>query len=466
MPGITKVTDDFLSALRRVVGEGRFYTGEHIKSDLAHDEKTLYGTAMPDAAVEVSSTEETAAVLKLCNENRVPVTVRGAGTGLCGGSVAADGGVMLCMGHMNRIVELDEDNMTITVQPAVTLKEIMEAAAEKGLCYPPDPGEKTASIGGNVCTNAGGPLAAHYGTTRDYVLGLTAVLPTGEAIKLGGSVIKNNDGLDLLQLIVGSEGTLAVVTEITLKLIPKKKYDISFILPYEVVEEAMSAAISIKKSGLDPVRIELMTKEMVEFSAAFTGEHVFPEDAGADLLVTFESNNEDYLDMLMEQFAEVAEETGPADILVVDTPTLRKSVWAAHAAFQTAVESGVKRFDESDAAVPMTRVAEYIEFVKSAADEQKLNIQLYVHAMDGGMHIFVFNDELSAEEFLCRSGDFMEASYKKCIELCGAVSGEHGIGSGKKAYLESVLGKDVMELMRRVKAAFDPNGILNPGKVM
>ncbi len=305
-----------------------------------------------------------------------------------------------------------------------------------------------------------------FGATRDYVLAATAVLPTGEIIKLGAPVVKSSNGLNLLQLVIGSEGTLAVVTELTLKLIPAKKYDISFLMPYESVAEAMSAAIVLKKASLDPVGLELVAREFIEFSASFTGEHTLPEDGEATLIVTFEANTEDALDMLMEQFAELAEETGPLDILVVDTPTLKRSIWAAHAALNTSIESGVKRFDESDVVLPMTKVAEYIEAVSELASAMGLTMQVYGHAGDGSLHIFVYNDELEAESFASKSAAFMTDSYAKCTELGGVVSGEHGIGHGKKAYLEAALGEDVMGLMRRVKAAFDPKEILNPGKVV
>ncbi len=452
--------------IEAIVDEGRFYIRESMKPDFSHDEKAMYGTAAPEAAVEVASAEEIAAIMRLCNDAGVPITVRGAGTGLCGGSVAMSGGLVLSMAKMNKIIALDEDNLTITVEPGVTLQEVMDAAAEKGLCYPPDPGEKTASIGGNLNTNAGGPRAMRFGATRDYVLAATAVLPTGEIIKLGAPVVKSSNGLNLLQLVIGSEGTLAVVTELTLKLIPAKKYDISFLMPYESVAEAMSAAIVLKKASLDPVGLELVAREFIEFSASFTGEHTLPEDGEATLIVTFEANTEDALDMLMEQFAELAEETGPLDILVVDTPTLKRSIWAAHAALNTSIESGVKRFDESDVVLPMTKVAEYIEAVSELASAMGLTMQVYGHAGDGSLHIFVYNDELEAESFASKSAAFMTDSYAKCTELGGVVSGEHGIGHGKKAYLEAALGEDVMGLMRRVKAAFDPKEILNPGKVV
>ncbi|MBO5556429.1 MAG: FAD-binding oxidoreductase [Oscillospiraceae bacterium] len=461
-----KITSAIEAQLKAIVGEGSYISAAEMKPDYTHDEKAMYGTGTPDAAVEVTSAEQIAQILKICNENQIPVTVRGAGTGLCGGSVAVEGGLLLVTAKMNQILALDEDNMTITVQPGVTLQEIMDTAAAHGLYYPPDPGEKTASIGGNVNTNAGGPAAAKYGTTRDYVLALTAVLPNGEIVKLGAPVLKSSNSLNLMQLIIGSEGNLAVVTEITLKLIPKKKYNISFICPYETVEGAMNAAKVFKKAGLDAANMELLTTDLINLAAEFTGEAVFPTDGDAAILVTYESDSEDALDMLMEQFAEISEETEPIDILVVDNPTMKASVWAAHAAFQTVMEASIKRFDESDVVLPMGNVADYIAAVRELAEELGLTVQVYGHAADGSLHIFVYGKDLSDEAFAAAAAAFMEKSYAKVTELQGVISGEHGIGYGKKAYLAAALGEAQVELMRAVKKAFDPNGILNPGKLV
>ena len=458
---------EVLEALNASSPQIQFHTGDEIKPDYAHDEKPLYGTRMPDAVVEPESAGEVSAILKACNDAGIAVTVRGAGTGLVGGAVAIEGGLLLSTTRMNKILTYDENAMTVTVQPGVLLSDLVADAAAHGFMYGPDPGEKTATIGGNAATNASGPHAFKYGTTRENVLNLTVVLADGEIVKLGSDALKDNSGYSLMHLMLGSEGTLGVITELTLKLYPTPAVTTSFILPYMDMESCIAAAAAIRRANLDPCMLEFMDSDIVEFSTKFTGNPVFPTEVGGEkpealLLAEFTANSDDEMDMFMEAFAEIAEETECLDILVVDSPTLKKDVQAALDAFHTAVEADAKICDESNCAVPPAKLAEYMNFVREAAGVLSLTIHMFGHAADGNVHVYVYNNDMCADELKVKLEAFMIENYAKVAELGGSVSAEHGIGFGKKKYLPEVNAR----LMRGVKAAFDPKGILNPGKIV
>ena len=452
------------------VAPGRVFTGSDINVDYSHDEMPIYGKSMPEAVVEALTTEEIAAVMKLCNENRIPVTPRGAGTGLVGGAVPIQGGVLLVTTRMNKILSYDEDNFTVTVQPGVLLQTLAEDAATRGLLYPPDPGEKLATLGGNVSTNAGGMRAVKYGCTRDYVKAMTVVLPTGEIIKLGSSVSKTSSGYSLLNLMIGSEGTLGIITELTLKLIPAPKETVSLIIPYPDMESCISTVPAFFREHLQPQALEFMGKDIVISSEAYVGKQVFPRqiegvDAEAYLLVTFDGNDADELDAMIERASEVVLEAGAIDVLVADTPALKRDAWAARSSFLEAIMADTKLLDECDVVVPVTQIANFLVYVDSLEQEVGLKIRSFGHAGDGNLHIYCCSNDLAEDEFKARAEKFMEAVYIKATELGGQVSGEHGIGSGKVAFLAESMGDVNMRLMEEIKKVFDPNLILNPGKV-
>ncbi len=358
------ISNEMIAELEALLGGNKVLKGDAIGADFAHDELPGGKFCVPALVCEAASTEDVAAVLTVCNREAVPVTVRGAGTGLVGGSVPVCGGVVLSLAKMNAILELDSEKKTARVQPGVLLETLKAEAAAKGLYYPPDPGEKTATIGGNAATNAGGPSAVKYGVTRDYVRGATVVLPTGEVLQLGGATGKDNSGYRLLPLVLGSEGTLGVITELTLRLVEKPKTDVSLILPFLDGESCVNAALRILQEGMEPVALEYMDTDLVEFAGKATGNPVFPvemdgERVGASLLLTLEGKDDDELDSKMEAVAELAEELECLDILVVDTPTLKRDVWGAHDAFHTAVEGAAKSADELNMAVP---AAEMLHF--------------------------------------------------------------------------------------------------------
>ena len=469
MPAYKKLTEPVLERLRRVLGEALVF-GEAVKEDFSHDEMPIYGKFAPEAVCFPSSTGEVAEVMRICCEECVPVTVRGAGTGLVGGCVPLCGGLVLSTERMNSILAYDMNNLTVTIQPGVLLRDLAADALAHGLMYPPDPGEKTSTVGGNVSTNAGGMRAVEYGVTRDYVLAMTVVLPSGEVLKLGKAVCKTSSGYSLLHLMIGSEGTLGVITELTLKLIPKPIMDVSLLLPFEEISAAIASVPAIKLANLEPQSIEFMERDIVESSAEFTGNPVFPtrvngRDVGAYILVTLVGGSEAELTAKMDRLAEVAERAGAFDVLVVWTDNLKKDVWAARSAFLTAIEADSKLLDEMDVVVPVDRIAEFLAFARAEAEKNGLRLRAFGHAGDGNLHIYCCSNELEEAEFKRRCKLAMDSCYKKCDEFQGQVSGEHAIGHAKKDYLRLSAGETAYGLMAAIKQVFDPKGILNPGKV-
>lgn len=470
MPEYNNLTPELIQELAAVVGEENCHFGEAISEDYSHDEMPIYGTQMPEVVCFPSNTEEVSAIMKICNENIIPVTVRGAGTGLVGGSTPLEGGLVLCTMHMNQILSYDMNNLTVRIQPGVRLCDLAADALTHGLMYPPDPGEKTGSVGGNVSTNAGGMRAVKYGTTRDYVLAMTTVLPNGEILDLGRSVTKSSSGYSLLHLMIGSEGTLGVITELTMKLIPNPQEDISFILPFEDIEKAISAVPKIKLAGLDPQSIEFMERDIVDSSAEYTGNKVIPtvvngKEAGAYILVTLDGNDEDEIFQRAETLAEIGDELGAYDTLMLRDAADKAAVWAARSAFLTVIEAETDLLDEMDVVVPVDRIAEFLSFVHDVGVKNDVRIRSFGHAGDGNLHIYCCGNDIEQEEFLVKSRMVMKEAYAKCADLGGQVSGEHGIGHAKKHYLRASVGDTAHNMMAGIKQVFDPNFILNPGKV-
>ena len=470
MVNYNKLTPALAEELGGLLGEKRFQYGDAVKEAYSHDEMPIYGRFMPEAVCLVESTEEVSAIMKLCHENRIPVTVRGAGTGLVGGCVPIHGGIVLSTERMNKILSYDMNNLVVHTQPGVLLCDLAADALAHGLMYPPDPGEKTATVGGNVSTNAGGMRAVKYGVTGDYVLAMTVVLPSGEVMKLGKTVCKTSSGYSLLHLMIGSEGTLGIITELTLKLIPKPVMDVSLILPFQDIATAIASVPAIKLANLDPQSIEFMERDIVDSSAAYTGNAVFPtavngKSVGAYILVTLVGDSEAELTLKMDRLGQVAEQTGAYDVLVVWTDGLKKEVWAARSAFLTVIEAETRLLDEMDVVVPVDRIAEFLVYSHDVAEEYGVRLRSFGHAGDGNLHIYCCANDMDEAEFKGRVKAIMDKCYAKCTEFEGQVSGEHSIGHAKKAYLRESVGETAYGLMGAIKRAFDPDGILNPGKV-
>jgi glycolate oxidase len=447
-----------------ILDENRVFTGEDINEDFSHDE--MGGISkMPEVLVEVLTTEEVSKIMKYAYENMIPVVARGSGTGLVGASVPIHGGIMINMSKMNKILELDEENLTLTLEPGVLLMEISKYVEEFDLFYPPDPGEKSATIAGNINTNAGGMRAVKYGVTRDYIRGLEIVLPNGEILNVGGKVVKNSSGYSIKDLICGSEGTLGIVTKAILKLIPLPKKAISLLIPFPNLEMAIGTVPKIVKSKSAPTAIEFMQREVILAAEEFLGKKFPDNSSDAYLLLTFDGNNVEDIEKAYESAANICLEEGALDVFITDTDERKEAVWSARGAFLEAVKATTTDMDECDVVVPRNKVAEFINYTNELQKEFDVRIRSFGHAGDGNLHVYVLKDALSDVAWEKKLAEVFEAMYKRSRELNGLVSGEHGIGFAKKSYMLEQFGPEYVGLMKNIKLAFDPKNILNPGKV-
>ncbi|MBU5590995.1 FAD-binding protein [Clostridium sp. MSJ-4] len=447
-----------------IIDKDRIFIGENINEDYSHDELGNV-KELPDIVIQPLNTYEISKIMKYANENFIPVTPRGSGTGLVGAAVPIKGGILLDLSKMNKILELDEENLTLTVEPGVLLMEITKYVEERELFYPPDPGEKTATIGGNINTNAGGMRAVKYGVTRDYVRGLEVVLANGEVLQLGGKVVKNSSGYSLKDMIIGSEGTLAIITKATLKLLPLPKKAISLLVPFEELEDAIDTVPFIIKSKSIPTAIEFMQKQAILDSEEFLGKK-FPDNSSeAYLLLTFDGNSKEEVEKAYEKVAEICLKYGALDVYISDTEERQESIWTARGSFLEAIKASTTEMDEVDVVVPRNKVAEFVKFTHTMEKKHDIRIKSFGHAGDGNLHIYILKDNLEEDQWNSKLHKVMEDMYSKAKELKGQVSGEHGIGYAKKGYLKQSLSNDAMALMEGIKKVFDTNNILNPGKV-
>ena len=433
--------------------------GDEISEDFSHDE--LGGVEeYPEVLINARSTEQVSKIMKYAYENNIPVTPRGQGTGLVGASVAIHGGIMINLSKMDKILELDEENLTLTVEPGVLLMTISQYVEERDLFYPPDPGEKSATIAGNINTNAGGMRAVKYGVTRDYVRGLEVVLPNGEVINVGGKVVKNSSGYSIKDLIVGSEGTLGIVTKATLKLLPLPKKAISLLIPFPDLEMAINTVPKIIKSKSIPTAIEFMERDVILAAEDFLGKKFPDNTSDAYLLLTFEDIEKEY-----ENVANLCLENGAYDVFISDTQERNESIWSARGAFLEAIKASTTEMDECDVVVPRDKVAEFIKYTHDLQNELNVRIKSFGHAGDGNLHVYVLKDDMNEEQWNLKLKETFDHMYGKARVLRGQVSGEHGIGYAKKGYLHESQSEIYMNIIKNIKSAFDPKNLLNPGKI-
>ena len=459
-----KITKTDLEYLEQIVGKEFVFAGDEVNPDYTHDE--IYGMEdFPGCIVFPTSAEEISAIMKYASSNKLPVTVRGSGTGLCGGCVPIYGGILLVTTRMNRVLEIDEDNLTATVEPGVILLSFQEELERFGLFYAPDPGEKSATIGGNVMTNAGGMRAVKYGVTRDHVLGLEAVLATGEIISVGGKIHKNSSGYSLLDLFIGSEGTLGVVTKITVKLLPLPKKTATLLVPFPSLKAAISTVSLILKSRVLPNALEFMEREIIEAAETYLGKPFPDKSAPAYLLVRFDGNTKEELEQDCDHVADICLAAGAIDAYIASDKEQQQLLWDARGAFLEALKA-MSELDEVDIVVPKTEIASLVSYTKDLQQEYGVRILSFGHAGDGNVHIYILKDDFEEEKWQALLPKVMQKLYQKGEELQGQVSGEHGIGYLKKPYLKESLGDTLIDLQQRIKEAFDPHLILNPGKVV
>ena len=465
MKGYAKVGAEDLAYFEEVM-PGRVLSGAEEMSDYEHDEMTIYGLYRPEAVLLAQSAEEISAVMRHCNARRIAVTARGAGTGLCGGCVATAGGIVLSTERMKRVLEVDGKNMTATVEPGVLLMEFPKALEGTGLFYPPDPGEKTATMGGNAMTNAGGMRAVRYGVTRDYVLGMEVVLASGEILTLGGKNVKTSSGYSLLDLMVGSEGTLGILTKLTVKLIPEPGANVSVLIPFADLESCIGAVPAVLGCGCEPTAVEFMEREVIACAEEYLGKQFPDGSADAYLLVRLDGESREGLKAGMERLTDLALRIGAKDVLLADTEERKESIWNARGAFLEAIKNSTSEMDECDVVVPRERIPAFVRRSVAVGWEAGVRVCSFGHAGDGNLHIYVCRDDMESQAWEAAVRQVMDGLYEAARSLGGEVSGEHGIGHAKRRFLRESLGETQLALMRGIKNVFDPNAILNPGKVI
>ncbi len=460
-----KVNDGILERLRAIVGAENVITEPGSLEKYSRDETPLVSGHNPEAVVKPGRPEELSRILVLCNDCLIPVTFRGQGTGLSCGAVPLLGGIVISFERMNRIIQIDEENLMAVLEAGVVLLDFRQEVERRGLFYPADPGERTSSIGGNVATNAGGMNGVKYGKTRDYVLGLEIVLPSGAVIQLGGKTVKRSMGYDLMQLIIGSEGTLAAVTKVIVKLIRLPKIFMTLYVPFPDLHNAVSSVCEVLRSRITPTAMEFVERDAILLAEEHLQKTMPHHDAAAYLIMRIEGDKEDELYEEAEAISDICTKNGAADVLVADTPESQSSIWDIRSHFYEAVVKA-RVAELVDAAVPPARIAEFMQAVKEISRTHGMRIIGYGHAGDGNIHLHPLKDGLSQERWEELLPRVMKEIYRKAVAFGGTVSGEHGIGSAKKPYMSIALDAEQLRLMHEIKAIFDPCNILNPGKLL
>ena len=462
----TKNNTALIKELQKICGEANVFFDEESLNHYGHDEteKLLYP---PDVVVKPLSAKEISEILKYCNQHLIPVTPRGAGTGLSGGAIPQNGGVVISTEKLNKILEIDERNLQVTTEPGVITEVLQNAVKEKGLFYPPDPASRgSCFIGGNIAEGSGGPKAVKYGVVKDYVLNLEMVLPTGEIIWTGANVLKNSTGYNLTQLIVGSEGTLGIVTKIVLRLIPLPKYDLLMLAPFASLEKASEAVSAIFRAGFTPSALELVEINALKIVSAMVDSYAVPvsDDIAAHLIVETDGNDMNVLMNDMEAIAELLNQYEAGEIFFADDAQQKDELWKLRRRVAEATKLAGYTIEE-DTVVPRAELPALIKGVKALGIEYDFSAVCYGHAGDGNLHIRIKKEGTPNSYGNAEMNKILRELFKLVKNLGGTISGEHGVGLIQKDFMDIVMPATNLYLMQAIKRAFDPNNILNPGKI-
>jgi glycolate oxidase len=462
---ISILNDRHASFFTKLLGE-RYIVNEEIRISYGSDE-TEDLNFPPSAVLKPNSVEEISSIMKFCFEEQIPVTPAGARTGLSGGALPTHGGILLSMEKFNRILEIDENNHQVITEPGVITQVLQDAVKEKGLFYPPDPASKgSCFIGGNISENSGGPKAVKYGVTKDYVLNLEVVLPNGEVIWTGANVLKNATGYNLTQLIVGSEGTLAIVTKIVLKLIPHPTNDMLMLVPFFDAQKACEAVAAIFKAGYTPSGLEFMERDALIYTKEFIGESSINigDNHAAHLIIEVDGFDPEQLMKDCEGILNVLENFETDEILFADSEAQKNALWSLRRKAGEAVKSQ-SIYKEEDTVVPRYALPELLGHIKRIGKKYGFQSVCYGHAGDGNLHVNILKGDLSDEQWENELPIAIRELFTEVIKLGGTISGEHGIGLVQKPFMDIAFPEVTLNLMREIKRVFDPKNILNPGKI-
>jgi glycolate oxidase len=460
-----KVKAAIVDELHDIVGPQNVLVDAEALEAYTHDE--VVGLhANPEVVVRATSAEQVSVIFKLAQRERIPVTPRGAGYGLSGGAVPVYGGIVLSLEKMKRILEIDKDNLMVTVEPGVITGDLHRAVEAEGLFYPPDPASlDSCTIGGNIAEGAGGPRAVKYGVTQHYVCGLEAVLPSGEIVRLGGKRVKDVTGYNLIQLLIGSEGTLAVVTKIILRLLPLPRYQVDLLVPFSDFASAAKTVSDIIERRIVPATIEFMERDSVLAVERLLGKELPFREAAAQLLIQIDGNLQQAVDADYEAVAELCLDNGAIDVLVAKDSRTRDRLWEARRLIIEALKHESPLNHMEDVVVPRAQIPALLRGVQEIAVRLGVRIVSFGHAGDGNVHVNVLKDSLPEDRWAEVVPQTSEALYHLAISLGGTITGEHGIGVTRRRYLPLALDETPIALMRSIRQVFDPNHILNPGKI-
>lgn len=461
------LSKEMIDQLQEIVGQSFLFLDEETRNNYGHDETEDY-VFPPSVVLKPGSADEISAILKLANQYKIPVTPIGGKTGLSGGALSIHQGIGLSMERFNKILHIDEQNLQVTVEPGVVTQTLQEAVLEKSLFYPPDPSSRgSCFIGGNVAENAGGARAVKYGVTKDYVLNLEVVLPTGEIIWTGANTLKNSTGYNLTQLMVGSEGTLGIITKIVMKLLPKNSHNILMLVPFFNAGQACEAVAKIFKAGITPSALEFMERDAIDWTLRFVDgvSLTIKDEVQAHLLIEVDGNYPDVLFSEAEKITEVLEQFAIDEILFADSEEQKNALWKLRRAVGEAVKSN-SIYKEEDTVVPRYELPKLLEGIKSIGDKYGFKSVCYGHAGDGNLHVNIVKGDMSDEDWKTEIPKGIREIFELTVALKGTLSGEHGIGYVQKNYMDIAFNNTQLLLMKGIKTLFDPNTILNPGKVL